>query len=176
MKLMLKWLFKLLICAILFCAGYMTHKVTDRNEYDWHSPTVPKLPNNAPKMFLEYEKNSYFDDILGASFRRGEGLYDFYDAWKNKETYGVYDNGWGLDDLVHMYWLTKDGKIYRFCISDHGSFSGKKAYYVDESDSVSIYCAGEHFDGHENHDPNTIINCYLNLKADFKKENRQYID
>ena len=169
------WLVKLLIFILLFIAGYMVHKVTDKNEYNFYSPTVPKLPKKAPGMFREYQERGGFYDLNAADFRRGERLYDFYNAWENKEPDGLYEIGWGIDDLVHMYWLTKEGKVYRFCISDHGTFRIAKTYWVDEYDDVFIHCFGEINEGHERHDPNTIKDCFLLLRGEYKKENRRFI-
>ena len=174
MKLTVAWAIKILVCILLFFAGYTTHKITDKNEYSIHCPTIPKLPKNAPDMFKQYQEHEGFDNLNEAGCFRGERLYGFYYAWKNKDTYGVYENGWGIDDLVHDYWLTKGGKVYRFCISEHVGLRDAKSYHMDELDSVSVRCLREGNEGHQSHDPNTIKDCFLLLDGEFKKENRVY--
>ena len=176
MKSISKWMVFSLLCVLLFFAGYVTNEIFDRHEYGFHTlPNVPRLPAKAPEIFKGYQKDAGFGDLNMSDFRRIDWLNDFYDAWKRKETLGLYEIGWGLDDLIHMYWLTTDGKVYCFCISDHGTFRIPKTYLLDESEDVSIRCFWEGNDDHECYDPNAIDDCFPILDGGFKQENRRFL-
>ena len=171
----IRWLLLFLLCFVMFYSGYLFNELTDKNEYDYDNmPSIPRLPSAAPAVF----KGNDFEDLNMSGSRRNEYLCDFHTAWKEKKVYGLYETGYGLDDLVHTWWLTKDGEIHRFCISDHGTPMIKKAYYYDKSDSLSIYCWMDKEDGTQqitDVEPDTIKDKAYYISGNFKKENRIFL-
>lgn len=179
MKTIIRWAILSFVGILLFSAGYFGHDILGEYEYGFHDlPTVPKLPKQAPEMFLKYQEDHSFTDLNMAGWKYNEYLRDFYNAWKEKETFGAYEIGWGLDDLVHMYWLTKDGKVYRFCISDHGTFTIAKTYWVDESETVSIVYFNDCGDKPLQKvpmDPDSLNQSSPFLDGEFPKSSRRFI-
>lgn len=166
------WITKLAICILFFMAGYLCNDNAGKYEYGFYNfPIVPKLPKNAPAIFQEYE----FYDLNMAGSYRNKCLYDFHKAWTNKETYGFYDIGVGLDDLIHSYWLTDNGKVFYLEISDHGSNLIEKRCYIDELQSVSFYHIKDTNDNSMRVpiDPNTLKN--LSIYIDSNHVNRKEI-
>lgn len=150
------WIVKILLLGLSFWSGYLFNEIADKHEYSFHEyPSVPELPNNAPAIFRDYD----FYDLNMAGPERNEFLYDFYKAWKEKEKLGFYEVGFGMDDLIHTYWLTQNGEVFRYVISDHGSFLIEKTYHFDKYEKVSFYKWKEfpHADSKMvDIDPNTI--------------------
>jgi hypothetical protein len=152
------WIIMLFLLGVFFWAGYLFNGITDKHEYSFHEfPSVPKLPKNAPAIFRDYD----FYDLNMAGPERNKYIHDFYKAWQEKETLGFYEVGSGMDDLVHTYWLTKNGEVFRYEISDHGSLFIQKTYHFNKYETVSFYKWKESPDADSQMidiDPNTIQN------------------
>ena len=114
-------------CLLLIFSGYVLNELLWDREHRF-----PKMPS-LPTAFQGYE----FENVDAPWNLRNEEIEKFYMAWKNKETYGIYEASVGIDSLVRSYWLTENGEVKLIRVIE-APFWAKKAYPVWEVEKISI--------------------------------------
>jgi hypothetical protein len=99
--------------------------------------TCPKHPKTPilPKSFAKY--NVYNIERDDDNWGRNEHIQRFYRAWKNKESYAIYELNRGLDCLMPTFWITDNGIVTRIIVDYPSIF--KKKYLINRIDDFSIY-------------------------------------
>lgn len=132
---LLLFLLKFAFCLLLIFSGYVLNEILWDREHRF-----PKMPS-LPAAFQGYE----FENVDAPWNLRNEEIEKFYLAWKNKETYGIYEAGMGIDSLVRSYWLTENGTVKLIRVIE-APFWKRKTYPVWETNNISIgYMNGDEY-------------------------------
>jgi hypothetical protein len=118
---------QVIFCILLIFSGYVLNEILWDREHRF--PKMPKLP----KAFQGYE----FENVDAPWNLRNEQIEKFYLAWKNNETYGIYEASVGIDSLIRSYWLTEKGKVKLIRVIE-APFWEKKTYPVWEIEDISV--------------------------------------
>ena len=148
---------KLVFCVFLVFSGHVLNEILWDREHRF-----PKMPN-LPTTFQDYE----FENVDAPWNLRNDQIEKFYRAWKDNETYGIYEAGVGIDSLVRTYWLTENGKVKLIRVIE-APFWRKKTYPVWEIEKISIGYLNE--DEFVEVDPTTNRQYDLLLRANGETE------
>jgi hypothetical protein len=128
---------RFVIVAGFLVLGYFIHDLS----WDHRKDVVPRPPKRAevPAVFYEAE---YHNLLAPVEIRNGL-IEKFLWAWNNSERYAVYDNGYGLDEIISMYWVTDCGTIMCLLANNDGLFQHRVIRFLTVSQPSLLYSPDE---------------------------------